>query len=240
MTVEPWIETESGIAFDLLTPRVEDVSLVDIAGHLSKINRYAGATLGPIGYTVAQHSVHVSRILEVWGAPLDVQREGLLHDAPEAYYGDVSTPVQRAMRDLWRASIDDAFSDAIAVAEERFTAMQGRQSVIAILVSMRDALEQSDPFRALKGRVDPVVRGALGLPLEGTAIVKRADLVALACERYAIMAPCARDWNLPEFADTRWRTIGVLDAPSARHGFTERLKALDCAIENANREASAP
>jgi len=203
--VEPWVETESGVAFDLLTPRAEDVRIEDIAGHLSKINRYAGATVGASGYTVAQHSVHVSRILETWGAPLAVQREGLLHDAPEAYYGDVSSPVQRAMRALLR----------------RF------------LEAERIAVRFDDPFTMLRDVVDPVVRAALGLPLEETPLVKRADLVALACERRAIMAPCDRDWRLPEYADTRWSMITIEDSSIARDRFLRRLDVLDTAIKSA-------
>lgn len=216
--VAPWVETESGIAFDLLAPRAEDVSLVDIAGHLSKINRYAGATVGPNGYTVAQHSVHVSRILEVWGCPLAIQREGLLHDAAEAYYGDVSSPVQRAIAQLYEWAAQDAIPEGPA----------------------RDAFLGRSPLRALKSIVDPVVRGALGLPLEETPIVKRADLVALACERRAIMAPCSRDWNLPEYPDTRWATIHVHDAAMARQTFTQRLEALDRAILDASQKDATP
>lgn len=198
--VAPWVQTQSGLAFDLLTPRAEDVSLADIAEHLSKINRFAGATIGTNGYTVAQHSVHVSRILEVWGAPWPIVREGLLHDAPEAYYGDVSSPVQRALRALFRETLDVFAAEHPALASKHI----------------------GDPFYLLKRRVDPVVRTALALPAEESSIVKRADLVALACERVALMSPCERDWNLPEFADTRWRTIAVEDSSTARTRFIQR------------------
>ena len=235
--VEPWVETESGIAFDLLRPRAEDVSLVDVAGHLSKINRYAGATLGPIGPSVAQHSVHVSRILEVWGAPLEVQREGLLHDAPEAYYGDVSSPVQRAMRAVWRAQIDEVGALALGKANELSPA--GRDTALAIVEGMRGAILVVDPFSELREIVDPVVRGAFGLPLEESPLVKRADLVALACERHAIMAPCLRDWNLPEFADTRWRQIVPKASDEARREFIARHDLIASAIVAAQRAQQA-
>jgi len=231
--VEPWIETESGVAFDLLTPRAEDVRIEDIAGHLSKINRYAGATIGAIGYTVAQHSVHVSRILETWGAPLAVQREGLLHDAPEAYYGDVSSPVQRALRVVWKRQIAEVEAIMLAAIPERFGPLDDNGAVRELVASMREALLVSDPFSELKEIVDPVVRAALGLPIKETPIVKRADLVALACERKAIMAPCDRDWRLPEYADTRWSMITIEDSSVARDRFLRRLDVLDTAIKSA-------
>lgn len=42
----PWIETASGVAFDLLAPTVEMVRATDIAHSLARINRFSGHTLG--------------------------------------------------------------------------------------------------------------------------------------------------------------------------------------------------
>lgn len=90
------IQTYTGLAIDLANFREEDVRLPDICHALSIINRFTGHTTRP--YSVAQHSVMVSRIVEprhaLWG---------LLHDASEAYIGDVSTPLKMMMpnyRDL--------------------------------------------------------------------------------------------------------------------------------------------
>jgi uncharacterized protein len=160
----PWIQTVSGVAFDLLAPRVEDVRAADIAHALARINRFSGHTLGE-PYSVAHHSMLVADILASWGAPVAVVREGLLHDAPEAYYGDIVSPVAAAIR-----TIDDSTEPT------------------------------RDPLSMLRRRVDAVVRAALSLPEHETAIVKRADLVALAIERRDLMAPCERDWCLPEYA----------------------------------------
>jgi uncharacterized protein len=162
----PWIQTVSGVAFDLLAPRVEMVRVADIAHALARINRFSGHTLGE-PYSVAHHSMLVADLLASWGAPVAVVREGLLHDAPEAYYGDTVSPVAAAMRLLGEPE-----------AEPFRTA----------------------PLARLHERVDAVVRAALSLPEHETAIVKRADLVALAIERRDLMAPCERDWCLPEYA----------------------------------------
>jgi hypothetical protein len=57
-----------------------------IAQSLAFTNRYNGS----IGtYSVAQHSVLVSRQL-----PPELRLAGLLHDAPEAYLGDMAAPLK--------------------------------------------------------------------------------------------------------------------------------------------------
>lgn len=195
---DPWVQTFSGVAFDLLDPRVESVLINDIAVSLARLPRYAGHTRTRVGtrdcgYSVAQHSVLVADILRTWGADAKMQREGLLHDAPEAYYGDITSPVQRAL---------------------------GR-------------LGGGDALIALKERVDGVVRRALMLTIDEPPLVRRADFVALAIERKKLMAPCERDWNLPELADTRWSTLEIEDAYDAYRSFLVRLRDLDADIASA-------
>lgn len=63
------------------------IVLSDIAGALSKINRYTGHTTH--AYSVALHSVNVARVL-----PDELKLWGLLHDASEAYLGDVARPIK--------------------------------------------------------------------------------------------------------------------------------------------------
>lgn len=86
----PFLRTASGR--DLILARPDTVDIEDIAAHLSKINRFNGATREP--YSVAQHSVLVARILALAGHDAATQLWGLLHDAHEAYLGDMATPVQ--------------------------------------------------------------------------------------------------------------------------------------------------
>lgn len=84
---EPIIETASGRRVNLAQIRPEDICLDDIAVALARINRHGGHTRVP--YTVAQHSVEVSRMC----APEDAEW-GLMHDAAEAYVGDVVSPIK--------------------------------------------------------------------------------------------------------------------------------------------------
>lgn len=81
------MQTYTGKLVDLANFREEDVRLPDIAHALSLINRFTGHSKVP--YSVAQHSVMVSRLTHP-----DNALWGLLHDASEAYLGDVATPLK--------------------------------------------------------------------------------------------------------------------------------------------------
>lgn len=84
------IVTATGTPFFLLDPRPEDMDIKAIAHALSNLCRWTGHTNQFI--SVAQHCVHVSRLV-----PKHLALDGLLHDASEAYIGDISTPLKRAM-----------------------------------------------------------------------------------------------------------------------------------------------
>ena len=87
--MEPFITTFTGRRVNPLNLRVEDISIDDINHHLALINRFVGATREPVN--VNQHSFFVSKLLDGTG----FEREGLFHDAPEAYLGDVSKWVKQ-------------------------------------------------------------------------------------------------------------------------------------------------
>jgi hypothetical protein len=84
-----WIQTYSGKQFWPLDPRPEEVFVEDIAHSLSRISRFGGHNKdGELGYSVAQHSVLVSRYSKH-------PKQGLFHDAPEAYgLGDILRPLK--------------------------------------------------------------------------------------------------------------------------------------------------
>jgi hypothetical protein len=86
--VGDWMQTATGKKFWPLDPRPEDVDVTDIAYALSKICRYGGHCLD--FYSVAEHSVLVAQ-----AAPKPLRIKALLHDATEAYLGDVIRPLKR-------------------------------------------------------------------------------------------------------------------------------------------------
>ena len=77
----------SGLLVDLERPRPADIRLDDIAHSLAHTIRFGGH--GERSASVAQHSVHVSQI-----CPPESARWALLHDAAEAYLGDMSTELK--------------------------------------------------------------------------------------------------------------------------------------------------
>jgi len=85
-----WISTFSGKQFDVFNPRVEDVDIEDIAMGLANTCRFRGFVKR--WYSVAEHSILMYDLL-----PQDLRIYGLLHDAAEAYMGDLPKPIKRGL-----------------------------------------------------------------------------------------------------------------------------------------------
>lgn len=86
------METVSGIYFDLANPRAMQVTLDDVAHHLSQVCRYAGATR--VFYSVAEHAYLVAQRLRAQDHSVLIQLAGLHHDDAEAYVGDNTRPMK--------------------------------------------------------------------------------------------------------------------------------------------------
>ncbi|MBF0401346.1 MAG: phosphohydrolase [Magnetococcales bacterium] len=82
-----WIQTFTGRQFWPQDARKNDINIRDIAHSLSMKCRFNGHCRA--FYSVAEHSVHVSRIV----AP-EFALWGLLHDAAESYISDVPRPIK--------------------------------------------------------------------------------------------------------------------------------------------------
>lgn len=99
--MKPFIMTPSGKHYlgEKFTPDINEISFA-----LSNSNRYNGH----VGcYSVAEHSVRVAMQL-----PPELRLSGLLHDAHEAYYGDIVSPVKRLLGPKFN-ELCDAFDDVI-------------------------------------------------------------------------------------------------------------------------------
>lgn len=83
------ILTFQGRSINVMGSPHNEYCISDIAHALSQICRFGGHTRQ--FYSVAQHSVLVSRLLHT-----KYRLHGLLHDATEAYLGDVVTPLKRS------------------------------------------------------------------------------------------------------------------------------------------------
>ena len=105
----PWdspgvVETYTGRSFDLFDPGPGDVHLPDIAAGLAHTCRLDGHC--QTFYSVAHHSLHVSRELAGAGAGSRLALLGLLHDGGEAYVGDVPRPLKTNVEAIERVETD--------------------------------------------------------------------------------------------------------------------------------------
>ena len=89
-----------------LDPRADEVHIEDIAHALGMLCRYGGHV--ERFYSVAEHSVHVSRIV-----PPHLALLGLLHDATEAYLVDIPRPIKRHLSNY--KEIEQLNWEAIAI-----------------------------------------------------------------------------------------------------------------------------
>ena len=154
-----WILTAHAHELDLHYTQPTQMVLGDVAHALSQINRFCGHARRP--YSVAEHSLLVLDIVEHLFAPASVhcRMAALMHDAHEAYIGDLSTPakhaigegwallehrVERALRRAWalhgaayeyRAAIKQA--DLIALATERAQLMPASPTLWQSLVHVQ-------------------------------------------------------------------------------------------------------
>ena len=78
----------SGALVDVINPSEDTLHMYDIAWHLGRILRYNGGIKQD--YTVAHHSLIMSYFV-----PKEFALEALLHDAGEAYFGDIIHPVKQ-------------------------------------------------------------------------------------------------------------------------------------------------
>lgn len=86
--------TVSGRVFDLNSFTEDDIDISDIAHSLSLRPRFNGHTIR--FYSVAEHSLFCAERMPAGSTPQE-RLTALLHDAPEAYLGDVIGPIKALM-----------------------------------------------------------------------------------------------------------------------------------------------
>ena len=93
-----YIETISGRKIDFYNPDPDQIVIEDIVHALRNTCRFGGFI--NTFYSVMQHSDNVALLV-----PDKFKYQAILHDAAEAYIGDMPTPFKYAMKDFleWHA-----------------------------------------------------------------------------------------------------------------------------------------
>lgn len=95
-----YLVTYTGRFIDPINPNPRDINLEDIAHALSSICRFGGHT--KLFYSVAEHSVRVADLVSeenrLWA---------FLHDASEAYFGDLIAPIKHLKDFAFFRDIED-------------------------------------------------------------------------------------------------------------------------------------
>lgn len=130
----------SGKYIDLLNFKEDDVTLEDINTALNYIYRFSGHHKDAEPLTVAQHTKLVVQLAqELFPNEIDVHFDCLLHDLPEAYYGDVPSPIKKilgtALQDFTK-DIDKAVYDKLWKIELPFTEEVYHKRKICDLLSL--------------------------------------------------------------------------------------------------------
>jgi len=113
----PYLQTVSGRWVNPFDPDPEQLDPGDIARALANQCRFGGHSRA--FYAVAQHSVIVSRLVEERGGDAEDVFAALMHDASEAYLGDMPHPLKH------RSPLGAAFKEAEQHLEDAIRARFG-------------------------------------------------------------------------------------------------------------------
>lgn len=219
MTLAPiWKQLPSGRMVDLMDPTPSDIDFSgDVAPALANIARFDGSCAARPGrpWTVLDHSVDGADLLRAEGHPERMGALFLLHDAHEAFLGDISSPVAAALA---------------ATASREFPRKEGYPAGHYITCAIG----------SLKHAWDKAIHAAAGVamptPAEA-AILKRHDLRMLVTERNHMMAQPWRSWG-PLETMPPLRMTGRLKPGPAEQRITTFLSRLDAWAPNARPRAT--
>lgn len=142
---ESYMTTNSAIVFSIDHPKVEDIEVEDIAHALSLICRYNGQIRE--FYSVAQHSILVASMV-----PSKYAMFALMHDASEAYIGDVITPLKKVLKETY-LDIEDKFMRAVA---KKFHFSMNKKARVAVkeadMILLRTEMRDLSNFDFLEGK----------------------------------------------------------------------------------------
>eukprot|EP01133_Synstelium_polycarpum_P018095 gene18095-21623_t len=137
MITTDYVSTYSGNRFYPLRPHIDKVAIEDIAHGLAYQCRFNGQT--QVFYSIAQHSLIVASLV-----PPPLRLAALLHDAAEAYLGDMVKPLKVLLPEF--AALEDKVSAIIAATygiDFSDYAPIKRADLVALATEKRDLMPHS-------------------------------------------------------------------------------------------------
>lgn len=136
--MHPYVSTYLGNRFFLTKPHVDYVAIEDIAHGLAFQCRFNGQTSA--FYSVAQHSLMVMSLV-----PEELQFAALLHDAAEAYLGDMVKPLKNLFPEFSRieAHVMSIIGQCFDVELSQLSPLIKRADRIALVTEKRDLMPHS-------------------------------------------------------------------------------------------------
>jgi uncharacterized protein len=176
------ILTYTGQYVDLLEPRLDTISILDIAHALSQISRFGGHTLR--FYSVAQHCLLASHVV-----PAQYRLQALLHDAAEAYLGDMVQPLKamptsgyyRDYESLLQARIYEKFGLGMAQEDLCYQAIH-HADLIMLATERRDLMApDTTPWPILDGIAPraPTIRPLMPIAAEAAFLQRFKELTGV-------------------------------------------------------------
>lgn len=141
-----YISTFKGNRFFPAEPRIDGIDIEDIAHGLAYQCRFNGQTSA--FYSVAQHSLMVAELV-----PPALHRAALLHDAAEAYLGDMVKPLKALVPDFSRieAGVTELIAHAFGVDFSDYHTIK-HADLVALATEKRDLMPNStEPWSYLAG-----------------------------------------------------------------------------------------
>lgn len=162
-----WMQTLSGRSITMAKPEAREIDpLLDMPEMLARIPRFNGAVPGG-HYSVAQHCVLIADTILDDSGDANAAAVGLLHDAHEIIWGDLTTPAQEGLAEIERELFGDTRFEQV----------------------IREAKRRADEaiFAACGVPWPP--------PAQLQRTVKIYDIRMLATERRQLLSPSGKRWN---------------------------------------------
>lgn len=102
-----WKRLSTGKYIDLANLDESDINIYDIENSLNHMYRFNGHFKDRKPLTVAQHTLLVVKLGNIlFEEDAHTRRYNLIHDFPEAYYGDIPTPLKHIMGEAYNSFAD--------------------------------------------------------------------------------------------------------------------------------------